>query len=462
MTHFPKFETKMLAEGLPAAAINAFRLAYKRLERGETGRLSESDISPVADLPSTEHLSRFADAGRGALRRAVVIKLNGGLGTSMGMTQAKSLLPAKNGLTFLEIAAQQMERLFATSGVRVPLLWMNSFRTREDSRAALAAYPDLSGGLPGDFLQNKVPKVNAEGLGPAEWPRDPTHEWCPPGHGDLYVALQTSGLLEELRRRSVEFAFISNSDNLGATLDLGILGWFAQNAHPFAMEVADRTEADKKGGHLARRNQDGRLVLREVAQCPPEEVEAFQNVGRYKFFNTNTLWVNLNTLDRVMRESGGVLDLPLIRNVKTLDPTDRTSPQVFQLETAMGAAISVFEGAQAIRVPRERFIPVKTTNDLLALWSDLYELDEEFRLKCAGGRRPGDLPIDLDPAVFARIDEMRARFPQGAPSLRQCRRLVVRGDVTFGARVRCRGEVSIHAAGEGTTHIPDDAILESA
>lgn len=450
----------MRAANLPSIAVETFRRAYERLARGETGLLSRRDIEPVTSLPSLADLAPYERTGREAITRAVVVKLNGGLGTSMGMTRAKSLLPAKNGLTFLEITARQHMRLRESTGTRVPLLFMNSFRTRLDSMAALAAYPDLPAELPLDFLQHKVPKVLAETLAPLEWPRDPSHEWCPPGHGDLYVALRTSGVFEQLRAAGAEVAFVSNADNLGATLDLSILGWMRAENIPFVMEVADRTEADRKGGHLARRRDDGQLVLREIAQCPPDETDEFQDVARYRYFNTNTLWVDLRALAHALDAGGGVLELPMIRNEKYADPADTTSPRVVQLETAMGAAISVFEGARALRVPRERFIPVKTTGDLLALASDLYTLDEDDVLRAAPGRTPGDLPISLDPRWYGRIDQLEERIPAGPPSLRECTRLIVKGDVRFGARVRLRGDVTVTNEQAAQRVIPDDTVLD--
>jgi UTP--glucose-1-phosphate uridylyltransferase len=459
MSRFAPFESKMRAENIPQTVIDSFRRSYERLVRGETGLLDRSQIEPVLDLPSSESLDKYAGPGAAALAQTVVIKLNGGLGTSMGMTRAKSLLPAKNGLTFLEITAQQILRFREMIGVAVPLILMNSFRTQRDSLAILAKHSGLSAGLAPDFLQNKVPKVRADDLTPVEWERDREQEWCPPGHGDLYSGLQSSGVMQRLLERGIEYAFVSNSDNLGAVLDLSILGWFAEEKIPFLMEATDRTEMDKKGGHLARRTRDGRLVLREVAQCPPEEMDSFQDVTLYRYFNTNTLWLNLRALHAALTESEGVLDLSLIRNVKTVDPSDISSPKVFQLETAMGAAISVFEGARALRVPRTRFIPVKTTSDLLALWSDLYALDDNFEITIVPGRLPGDLPIELDPRFYARIDQLEARFPKGAPSLKQCTRFSIQGDVIFGEDVQCRGEVRIVHQGKEPLRIPDGKVL---
>jgi len=455
---FDPFERKMKRDGLPAVAIDTFRHYYEQLERGATGLLFESEIEPVHDVPDASELEGFAAAGARALPRTVVIKLNGGLGTSMGMTRAKSLLPAKGGFTFLEIIARQVLELRERHECALPLVLMNSFRTRDDSLAALAAFSVLAGDIPGDFLQHRVPKIRADDLAPLEWTKDPELEWCPPGHGDIYTALVTSGMLGALRAAGITYAFVSNSDNLGAVVDLEILGWFATQRTSFLMEVTDRTEADKKGGHLARL-ADGKFVLREVAQCPPDEIDAFQDTRRYRYFNTNTLWIDLAQLEETLRSRDHVLGLPMIRNLKTADPADEASPRVIQLETAMGAAISVFEGSRAIRVSRDRFLPVKTTNDLLALWSDVYDLTEDFRVIPADSRAVGDLLIDLDPAHYRRVDQLELRFPHGAPSLRECRSLRVRGDVRFGGGVRIRGRAELTQEGAEPRMIPDREVI---
>src|SRR5918994_4048607 len=264
---------------------------------------------------------------------------------------------------------------------------MNSFATRDDTLAALETYPGLKiEVLPLDFVQGKVPKLLADSLEPVSWPADPPLEWAPPGHGDVYTSLAASGMLAELIERGYRYLFLSNSDNLGAVLDPRILDWFASEQLPFLSEVVDRTEGDRKGGHLARRRDGGWLVLRETAQVPDDDQEAFEDVERHRFFNCNNIWVNLRALERTLEERDGVLGLPMIVNRKTVDPADKASPAVVQLETAMGAAIDVFDGAQAIRVPRTRFAPVKTTNDLLALRSDAYDLRDGAVVELAGGR----------------------------------------------------------------------------
>jgi UTP--glucose-1-phosphate uridylyltransferase len=453
------FAEKMRAAGLPALAIDCFRFYFEQYQRGEAGLLPEASITPVEDLPEAGDLGRHREAGRAALARAVVVKLNGGLGTSMGLSAAKSLLPAKDGHSFLDLIVRQVLHLRGGEGAALPLVLMNSFRTREDSRRVLARYPELVvDALPLDFLQHKVPRIRrSDGL-PAVWPARPEHEWCPPGHGDIYPALVTSGLLDALAARGIRWAFVSNADNLGAVLDPDILGWIASEQIPFVMEVADRSEADKKGGHLAR-GADGRLLLRETAQCPPADQAAFQDVRRHRYFNTNNLWIDLEVLARLLRERHGVLGLPMITNEKPVDPDDPGSPRVVQLETAMGAAIATFEGARALRVARDRLVPVKTTSDLLALWSDAYRLTDDFRVVTAPGRTPGDLLVDLDPRFYRQVGDLDVRFPDGAPSLARCRRFVVRGDVRFGAGVVALGDVEVRHEGPARLVVDPGTVL---
>jgi UTP--glucose-1-phosphate uridylyltransferase len=369
---FRPFARKMAAEGIPPLIIDTFKLYYGKVLNGERGLIPSEEIVPVGkdDIPSLETLGEYAQAGHRALKEAVIIKLNGGLGTSMGLSKAKSLLEVKDGYNFLDVIAKQVLSLRKIHGTDIPLVLMNSFNTEEDSRAHLERYPELESDIPLSFLQHKFPKVLQEDLSPAEWPSEPDLEWNPPGHGDIYWALSTSGMLDKLLARGFKYAFISNSDNLGGTMDVTALGYFASSDFPFMMEVAEKTGADSKGGHIARLRRTGGLILREIAQCPEEEREEFQDIKRYRYFNTNNLWLNLVFLQGELKKSGTIFNLPVIVSPKRIDPKDDSSPQVYQIETAMGSAISVFEGAAAVQVPRQRFIPVKRCRDLLSLWSD--------------------------------------------------------------------------------------------
>ncbi len=444
---------KMEREGVPEAAVATFRHYYEQLEAGETGMLPESAIDPVTDLPDAAELPE----GDAPLDAAVVIKLNGGLGTSMGMDRAKSLMLVKGELAFLDVIARQVLALRRASGARIPLVLMDSFHTRDDSLALLEQYLDLAADVPPDFVQHKEPKLLADSLEPASWPRDPSLEWCPPGHGDIYPALLTSGMLGMLLERGYRYAFMSNSDNLGATLDPRILAWFAAEGLPYLCEVTERTPADRKGGHIAVLKETGGLILRETAQTPDADMDAFTDVDRHPFFHVNNLWVDLRALEGLLREREGVLGLPMIVNEKTVDPADSSSPAVIQLETAMGAAIGVFEGARAIRVPRARFVPVKKTSDLLVLRSDAYVLGDGARISLASGRDGAPL-VELDDDHYKLLADFDARFPAGAPSLARAERLAVEGDVTFGRDVEVVGDVTV----SGPRQVEDGARLSSA
>lgn len=458
---FRAFAEKLKADGAPRLLIDTFQRQYQHLLEGQTGLIPIKSIETISDLPEAESLGRAAGSGRRSLSRCVVIKLNGGLGTGMGLEKAKSLINVKRGLNFLDILARQVLRIRRTSAVPLPFFLMNSFSTEDDSLHALAGYPDIQKGQPGyplSFLQNRVPKVRKDSLLPVTWPENPEKEWCPPGHGDIYTALRTSGLLDKLRADGFEFAFVSNCDNLGATLDERILDYFASREAPFMMEVTERTEADRKGGHLARLRSGG-FVLRELAQCPAEEVDDFQDIRKHRYFNTNNLWLNLRHIKSHLDSTGGILDLPLIMNRKTVDPRDPSSPEVIQLETAMGSAISVFPNSEALSVPRTRFAPVKTTDDLLALWSDAYVLTEDFHIVSHPSRKQGPPVVKLDPAHYRVIDDFFARFPSGAPSMLQCESLTVEGDVQFGRNVTLRGTVRVRNPGPEQMVIADGTAL---
>jgi UTP--glucose-1-phosphate uridylyltransferase len=443
---------KMRAEGLPEIAIDTFAHYEQLLGEGDPGTLPESELEPLEDVQGSDDLP---DGDPADLERAVVLKLNGGLGTSMGMTKAKSLVEVKDGLTFLDVIARQVLHLRERHGARIPLLLMNSFATRDDTLEALERYPDLKlDGLPLDFMQGKVPKLRADDHGPVSWEADPSLEWAPPGHGDVFTSLASSGVLDTLLDRGYEYLFLSNSDNLGAVLEPRILSWLAREELPFLSETVDRTEADRKGGHLARRVEGGGLVLRETAQVPEEDQDAFEDTGRHRFFNANNIWVNLRELKRTLEEREGVLGLPMIVNRKTVDPSDSSSPAVLQLETAMGAAIGVFEGAAALHVPRARFAPVKTSNQLLVVRSDAYELADDWTVQLAAGR--DTIPIVELSDEYKLLRDFEERFASGPPSLVEAERLEVDGDVHFGRDVKIRGRVHI----DGPAEIPDGALLE--
>ncbi len=441
-----EFRTKMEAAGVSEPAIRAFERNYAQLGQDDCGLIPESSIQPVVSLPSLVEIAAKTKPQPELLNETAVLKLNGGLGTGMGLARAKSLLPVHDGLTFLDLIARQVLHFRKTSG-DMRLLTMNSFSTSADTRAALAKYPELGNPDDIELLQNKTPKVDVKTLRPAVWEKDRELEWCPPGHGDLYAVLATGGTLERLFADGIRYIFVSNSDNLGATLDLALLTWFADNRAPFMMEVTARMPSDRKGGHLALRGDQ--LLLRESAQCPDADLGAFQDIALHRYFNTNNLWLRLDRLRDALDASDGSLPLPLIRNKKTVDPRDKNSPEVYQLETAMGAAIECFPDACAVDVPRSRFAPVKTTADLLTLRSDAYDIRHDGTVTLAPELREIPPHVELD-HHYKMVDQLEAALAGGIPSLKTCRSLKVKGEVLFNPATIFQGEVTV----ENPTHSP--------
>lgn len=442
----------MKKEGLHDLIIETFSYYLHQVLSGVSGKLSKSDIEPPGDsnLIDYNHLEK-TDSGN--LDRLVVIKLNGGLGTSMGLQKAKSLLPVKGELNFLDIIVKQVFHLRSRTGKQIPLLFMNSFNTNEETLSYLNKYPDL--GLfevPISFTQNKYPRIVKDSFLPYRHPTEEQKNWNPPGHGDIYTAMTVSGVLEKLLDSGIDYAFISNSDNLGAVVDERILNYVVDNDIPFLMEVCNRSEIDKKGGHLAQNSQK-QLLLREIAQCPDDELTEFQDIGLYRYFNTNNLWVDLRKLRDLMQQNKDLFLLPLILNLKEVEGTS-----VIQIETAMGAAIGMFQGSKALVVPRERFAPVKKTNDLLTIWSDAYTLRDDFQIvlnrECQG------IPaVILDERYYQTIEQLQKRFPEGAPSLKNCRRLEIVGDIFFGDDVIFKGDIKIET--EQPVYIYEEIIEEN-
>ena len=445
--------TKAEGAGAHPTELAALRRRLEQLTVADAGQLPSSELEPLPDLPRLEDLPEPSESqARDVLDRLVVVKLNGGLGTSMGLSGPKSLLTVKDGHSFLDIFTMQVLALRRRYGARLPLMLMDSPSTRAPSLQALAKHMTVqdNGPVPLDFLQGREPKIREDDHFPVEWPDAPELEWCPPGHGDLYTALAASGTLDALLEACVRWCFVSNADNLGAVPDARLAAWIAAEGVPFVMEAVRGTPADRKGGHRALHR--GRTVLRETAQVPKGD-ESFTDVERWRYYNTNNLWIDLEALRRLQRDEPGGPALPLIVNRKTVDPSDASSTPVIQLETAMGAAIGSMEGARAVQVPRHRFAPVKTTDDLLVVRSDCYELTSEGLMQA---RFDGPPPfVALDKEHFKLLPGFEARFPQGAPSLRRCERLTVSGDVSFGAGVVVEGSVVV----DGPRSVADGEVL---
>ena len=452
---------RMRAAGVGEPAVRAFVRHHEALVSGATGLVREVDVEPASPQVLLDDLPDDPDAGRAALDATAVAVLNGGLGTSMGLSGPKSLLPVHDGLTFLDVTVRQVLALREATGARLPLLLLDSFATRDATLARLAAYPDLAvDGLPLDVLQSREPKLRADDLSPVDHPADPRLEWCPPGHGDLYPTLAASGVLDALLEQGYRQLFVSNVDNLGAVPDARLAAWFAAEGAGYAAEVCPRTEMDRKGGHLVRRRADGRLLLRDTAQTAEEELVHFTDGDRHPWAHTNNLWLDLIRLRELLERHGGSLPLPLIRNPKTVDPTDPTSTPVVQVESAMGGAVELFDDAVAVGVGRDRFVPVKGTDELLLLRSDAYAVGPGTGYRLVAQADP--LPVvTLDRRHYRFVHDLDARFPAGAPSLREAAGLEVEGDWTFGADVVVRGRVRLADEG-GARRVPDGTVLEGS
>jgi len=413
-------------------------------------KLPKDAIHPYASLPYTDDKESI----RQMLDQLVVIKLNGGLGTSMGCSGPKSVIPVRNDLTFLDLTVQQIEYLNKKYDANVPLVLMNSFNTDDDTMKIIRKYSGFNISIK-TFNQSRYPRINKESLMPvAKSCRtdDDIEAWYPPGHGDFYQAFSNSGLLDEFVAQGKKYCFISNIDNLGATVDLNILNMCLNQNREFVMEVTDKTRADVKGGTLIQ--YEGKLRLLEAAQVPKEHEDDFKSVKKFNVFNTNNLWISLPAIQRVVDEN--TLDMEIIVNPKQLDG----GVNVYQLETAVGAAMKCFDDASGINVPRSRFLPVKKTSDLLLVMSNLYTLDHGSLIMSPKRMFPSTPLVKLGENNFKKVSAFLSRFGS-IPDLLELDHITVSGDVTFGRGVSLRGTVIIIANHGDRIDIPAGAILEN-
>ena len=415
--------------------------------------LPKDAIRPYAALapPPDAQIAAFLD-------KLVVVKLNGGLGTSMGCKGPKSVITVRSDLTFLDLTMQQIEALNHQYGVSVPLVLMNSFNTDEETAKVLRKYRQVQVHVR-TFNQSRYPRINRETHLPIadNLASENLDAWYPPGHGNFYEAFGNSGLLDEYLAAGKEFAFVSNIDNMGATVDLNILNLLATPAPDgrpppeFVMEVTDKTRADVKGGTLINYNE--KLMLLEIAQVPSDHVDEFKSVSKFQIFNTNNLWAGLKAIRRLL--DAKALEMEIIVNPKHLGH----GLNVLQLETAAGAAIKAFSGAVGVNVPRSRFLPVKKTQDLLLVMSNLYEM-RSGRLLLSPKRSFPTTPLVKLGSSFDKVSDFLGRFA-GVPDLLELDHLTVSGDVVFGKGVTLKGTVIIIANHGDRIDVPAGAILEN-
>ncbi|KAM0752547.1 UTP-glucose-1-phosphate uridylyltransferase 2 [Meredithblackwellia eburnea MCA 4105] len=435
------------------AEMQSFFILFNRYlaERAKGQKINWDKIQPPAPEQVVSYSTLPECSNPSLLNKLAVLKLNGGLGTTMGCVGPKSVIEVREGMTFLDLSVRQIEHLNSHYKVNVPFILMNSFNTDSDTARIIQKYANHNIELM-TFNQSRYPRVNKESLLPT--PRSAYEEkggWYPPGHGDLFDAITNSGLVDKLLSQGKEYLFVSNVDNLGAVVDLNILEHMDKTQAEFLMEVTDKTKADVKGGTLI--NYEGNVRLLEIAQVPSEHVEDFKSVRKFKIFNTNNLWVNLRAVKRVMDNDG--LDLEIIVNNKTTDAGEA----VIQLETAVGAAIKHFKGAHGINVPRSRFLPVKSCSDLLLITSDLYIL-EHGQLVMNPARMFLSTPVIKLGDHFKKVAAFQKRF-RSIPEMLELDHLTVAGDVSFGRGVILRGTVIIVANEGAKIELPDGTILEN-
>jgi UTP--glucose-1-phosphate uridylyltransferase len=426
----------------------AEKVKGKPLDWNKIQSPKESQIIPYAKLARVPNV----ETERGLLGKLAVLKLNGGLGTTMGCVGPKSVIEVRDGLTFLDLTVKQIEQKNSQYELSIPLVLMNSFNTDDETKKIIKKYEGQRVRIL-TFNQSQYPRVFKDSLLPC--PRDvkdgQKHNWYPPGHGDLYPALVNSGLVDRLLAEGKEYLFVSKVDNLGATIDSTILQHMIDSKAEFLMEVTDKTKADIKGGTLI--DYEGHVRLLEIAQVPPERVEDFKSVKKFKIFNTNNMWLDLRAVKRVVENKE--LDLEIIVNIKT---EEKTGEKVIQLETAAGAAVKHFRGAHGINVPRSRFLPVKSTSDLFLVQSDLYQLNKG-ELQMNPKRLFTAVPNVKLGDHFKKVQQYLQRF-KSIPSILELDHLTVAGDVYFGSDVSLRGTVIIVANPPSRIDIPSGAVLE--
>lgn len=457
------FKEKMEKERLSDIVIKNFLNFYDKFYKGEKGYIKENEISPISidkvkEFKGDEELYKY---GKEALSKTIILKLNGGLGTTMGCNYPKSLIKVKNGFTFLDLCIKNLFTLRQKHKIEIPFLLMNSFYSHEATLSALSNYPSINKNLPVTFIQNKYPRINALDLSPLSFPENRDLEWNPAGHADLYIALFTSGIIDRLIKEGYQYLFISNIDNLGASLDLCILGYMVKNSFTFLMEVTKRTEIDRKGGHLAIRKSDNRPILRELSQCDENDLTYFLDIQKHSLFNTNNIWIDIKDLKNIISDRDFLLDLPFICNKKKINYKGETF-SAFQIECALGSGILLFSRPSYLYVGRERFIPVKNTEDLLRVQSNCFIVTEEYLLKNSiDSQKPNHPQIKLDPNYYSNVDDFFKRFPKGIPLLNKCESLTVKGDVYFGSNVTIEGKIEIVNNKPQAYYIPDNSVINS-
>lgn len=303
-------------------------------------------------------------------KKICIIKLNGGLGTSMNCDRPKSLINVKNNMTFLEITLNQIREIQKKYQINLKVILMNSFYTHQETEEFIKNIDDIDITC---YEQSKFIRINKKTNEVFDGSKQ--EHFYPPGHGDLFQSLYDKNILEKLIEDKYEYLFVSNIDNLGSTINFRILDNIIQNDIDYCLETTEKTKHDIKGGTIIE--YDNKHMIFEIAQCHPDNLNEFMN---FKYFNTNNVWCKIKSIYNLVKTHDYLKNIDLIINPKKLNQ-DNNEIECIQLEFAIGSLIKFFDKTQFINVSRKRFIPVKNLSDLLLIMSNLYELNDRYKLK---------------------------------------------------------------------------------
>eukprot|EP01132_Coremiostelium_polycephalum_P008401 gene8401-10317_t len=382
------------------------------------------------------------------LHKLAVVKLNGGLGTRMGCKGAKSSIEIAPGISFLDMTVAHIEQVNQDYAVDIPLILMNSFKTHNETNKIIEKYKTHRVTIK-TFSQSKFPRMYKDTLNVVPKVNAPYNpkEWYPPGSGDVFRSLQRSGLLEELLSQGKEYLFISNVENLGAVIDIQVLNHIHLQKVEFGLEVTNRINTDSTGGILMSYKE--KLHLLELSQVRQDKLKRFKD---FKYWNTNNIWVNLKSVQSLLKEDKLVLDWIVAY------PSEDHKTMV-QLETPAGMGIQNFQNSVAIFVPRDRYRPIKSTSQLLLAQSNLFQF-EHGQVVLNPKREATDIPLVKLGEDFQTISEYEKRF-KSIPDMLELDHLTVSGDVYFGSKCTLKGTVIIVANHGERIDIPDGVTLEN-
>ncbi|CDY21212.1 BnaA01g34430D [Brassica napus] len=422
-----------MSESERSGFINLVSRYLRLAQHIEWSKIQTPTDEIVVPYEKMASVSEDVSETKNLLDKLVVLKLNGGLGTTMGCTGPKSVIEVRDGLTFLDLIVIQIENLNNKYGCKVPLVLMNSFNTHDDTQKIVEKYTNSNVDIH-TFNQSKYPRVVADEFVP--WPskgKTDKDGWYPPGHGDVFPSLMNSGKLDAFLSQGKEYVFVANSDNLGAIVDLTILKHLIQNKNEYCME------AKFSFWRLLRFLMNMSMNSNQLRS------------SRYSTQKTYGLTF-LKAIKKLVEADA--LKMEIIPNPKEVDGV-----KVLQLETAAGAAIRFFDNAIGVNVPRSRFLPVKATSDLLLVQSDLYTLVDGFVTRNSARTNPSNPSIELGPE-FKKVSNFLSRF-KSIPSIVELDSLKVSGDVSFGSSVVVKGKVTVTEKSGVKLEIPDGAMVEN-